>query len=118
MMIDKSAKASKERINVEREELAEKKFPLNYNSSRKESASEIFMDISYIEVQRIFESRKKCEKENRDRELMSTMHFSLHSDKIVENVSKKIIDTLVHKVCDEILDSNLIAKLINLELKE
>ena len=109
---------SKEGIRAEREESAHKKYLLNYNSSWKEKMTEILIDISNSEVQRILENRRKFENEKRDLEMMSTKYFAVESDKIGEKVSKDIVDSLVHKVCDEILDSNLIAKLINLEMKE
>ncbi len=49
---------------------------------------------------------------------MSMRYFKVDTDQVVENVSKEIVEDLVYKVCQEILDSNLIAQLIRLEMKD
>jgi hypothetical protein len=105
---------AKEDISVKRKESPKKNLICDNNLSRRE----ITFEISDIEIQRIIENQRKFEKEKRDQELMSTKYFFVESDKIVEKVSKDIVYSLVRKVCNEILDSNLIVKLINLELKE
>ena len=83
-----------------------------------ESERQLFVDISDDELESILDNKSNFEREKKDRELMSTRYFKIDTDKVVENVSKEIVEGLVFKVCHEILDSNLIAQLIRLEMKD
>jgi len=83
-----------------------------------ESERRIFVDISDDELESILENKSKFDREKKDRELMSMRYFKVDTDQVVENVSKEIVEDLVYKVCQEILDSNLIAQLIRLEMKD
>jgi len=76
------------------------------------------LDLSEEEVESIEKNKSRFVAEMKDRQVMSTRFFSdVKMNDVIKNVSNNIVDYVVRQVCGDVFDSNLIAKLIQLELK-